>query len=220
MPRLWLATLWEYKLPDRTSPPSLMEAPVPAIWGTRCRRVGRCRRKTRLAGTAIGPIVGGRRPLHWGAGTQLPGQGGLWSVSAYGLDDHWFLITYGLSELFTKDTDDPEVSGWGEELTMWVLRNGDEPPVWAVRLLARLGELVYQRATPFLPGGRLEIPDASNGVPPAVAWVDDPILAPTVTRLARCSSLPPSVWPQRHFRRCDRRRRRRSSIGSEPRTLS
>ncbi len=28
MPRLWLATLWEHKLPDRTSPPSLMEAPV------------------------------------------------------------------------------------------------------------------------------------------------------------------------------------------------
>jgi hypothetical protein len=87
-------------------------------------------------------------------------------------------VTYGLSELFTKESDNTLVSGWGEELTMRLRRNSDAPPDWAVRLLARLGELVFQRATPFLPGGRIELPGAMDGAPPALAWVDDPELAP------------------------------------------
>ena len=127
---------------------------------------------------AIAPIVGDQAPLHWATGTHLPDQEGVWGISAYALDRHWFFITYGLSELFTKNSDDAAVSGWGEELTLRLRRDGDTPPEWPVRLLARLGELVFQRSTPFRPGGRIEIPDPVDGAPPALAWAEDPLLAP------------------------------------------
>ena len=124
---------------------------------------------------AITPIVGSTPPAHFGTGTGLPNQDGLWGISAYDLETHWFLVTYGLSELFAKVSEDAEVSGWGEELTMHTAP-GSEVPEWAVRLLARLGELVFQRGTPFLPGGRLEIPDAPSPMPPAVCWTEDDLL--------------------------------------------
>lgn len=130
---------------------------------------------------AIAPYVRDISPSHWGTGTGIPNQGGLWGVSAYPMSDHWFLITYGLSELFVKVNGDPNTSGWGEELTMRTTRNGDDQPQTAVRLLARLGELVYQRSTPFLPGGRLEILDGGGDIPPAVAWSEDPQLEPITT---------------------------------------
>ena len=93
---------------------------------------------------SIAHVVRGVPPQHWGTGTGLSDQEGLWGISAYALVDHWFLVTYGLSELFTKVSDDPAVSGWGEEFTMRLHRTGDDVPTWAVRLLARLGELVFQ----------------------------------------------------------------------------
>ncbi|MGD9795144.1 MAG: suppressor of fused domain protein [Acidimicrobiia bacterium] len=130
---------------------------------------------------AIQPLVGSRQPHHWGTGTGLPDQDGIWGVSAYLVDDHWFFVTYGLSELFTKVSDDATVSGWGEELTFRLRAEADEPPVWAARLMARLGQLVFQHGAPFLPGARMEISDAVDGVPPAVCWTEDPLLPPFVS---------------------------------------
>ncbi len=45
-------------------------------------------------------------------------------------------------------------------------------PLWAVQLMGRLGTLVYERATPFLPGGRLEFPGVGSPLPPAVCWTE------------------------------------------------
>jgi suppressor of fused-like protein len=130
--------------------------------------------------------VGDLEPHHWGTGTGLPDQDGLWGISAYVRSDQWLFVTHGLSELFGKVGSDPNISGWGEELTIRVLRSGDDvPPAWPVRLLARLGELVFQRAEPFLPGGRLQIPDAPEGFPPAVCWAEDPELGPVTGPLGR-----------------------------------
>ncbi len=127
---------------------------------------------------AVAPLVADTKPMHWATGTGLPNQGGVWGVSAYAQPGYWFFVTYGLSELFAKVTDEPTVSGFGEELTMRISRPEAESdaPEWTARLLARLGELVYERRTPFLPGGRLEITDASDAVPPALAWTEDPEL--------------------------------------------
>jgi len=127
---------------------------------------------------AISPFVGDAEQLHWGTGTALPGQGGIWGISGYDLSDHWFFITYGLSDLFTKTGGDPDISLWGEELTMRVSRQTGDVPIWPVNLLARLGEIVFQREQPFMPGGRLEIPDAIGEIPPAVAWTVDPLIPP------------------------------------------
>jgi suppressor of fused protein SUFU len=131
---------------------------------------------------AIAPLVGDITPIHWGTGSGLPDQAGLWGVSAYARTGHWFFISYGVSELFQKVTDEPSVSGWGEELTMRIARTGDESaPEWAAKLLARLGELVFIRSTPFLPGGRMEIPNREGNVPQGLAWAEDPELEGIIT---------------------------------------
>ena len=51
-----------------------------------------------------------------------------------------------------------------------------EAPGWPARLLARLGELVFERAKPFWPGGRIELGDGGDEMPPAVCWTPDPEL--------------------------------------------
>jgi suppressor of fused len=131
---------------------------------------------------AIAPLVEGVAPVHWGVSTMIPDQDGLWGVSAYQRPGHWFYVTYGLSELFTKISRDASVSGWGEELTMRVRReSAGEAPGWPARLLARLGELVFERARPFWPGGRIELGDGGDEMPPAVCWAPDPELGEITT---------------------------------------
>ena len=128
---------------------------------------------------ALAPVVGDVQPQHWGNDAVRAGALGLWGLSAFALDGHWLFVTYGLTELFGKASGDPGISGWGEELTMRVTRaDGDRVPAWPVRLLGRLGQLVFERATPFLPGGRLAVAGAADGAPPALCWALDPQLAP------------------------------------------
>lgn len=128
---------------------------------------------------ALAPVVGGVAPQHWDNDAVRAGELGLWGLSAYALDGHWLFVTYGLTELFGKASGDPGISGWGEELTMRVVRVEGEPvPRWPVRLLGQLGQVVFQRGTPFLPGRRMEVPGAAEGAPPALCWALDPLLAP------------------------------------------
>jgi hypothetical protein len=124
---------------------------------------------------AIRPLVGDLEPRHWATGTGLPDQDGLWGISAYRRTDHWFFVTYGLSELFQKVWEDPQVSGWGEELTMRLALDGDDgPPEWGAKLLARLGTLVFQRASRYAPGGRQQFGDARGDIPAAVCFAGGP----------------------------------------------
>ena len=57
---------------------------------------------------------------------------------------HWHYVTYGLSELFEKSSPDPDVSGFGFELTFAVARAQDEqrPPAWPLQLLQGVGHYV------------------------------------------------------------------------------
>ena len=44
---------------------------------------------------------------------------------------HWHYVTYGFTELYDKESDDPQVSGYGFELTFRLKRgNEEEPPVY------------------------------------------------------------------------------------------
>lgn len=105
---------------------------------------------------ALVDATGGVAPLHWGTGN-LPDQDGPYGLNAYERDGHWLLLTLGLSELFSKVSDDPDVSGWGIELTMRVPRSPDDetPPTWALNLLNRLGEYVHQSGRVFAAGHRM-----------------------------------------------------------------
>jgi hypothetical protein len=68
-------------------------------------------------------------------------------VSVYELDDpaHWHLLTYGLSE------------AWGFELTFRLARSDDDPPGWAVNLLANLAAYVLSSGHPFAPGHHIDL---------------------------------------------------------------
>lgn len=126
---------------------------------------------------AVARVVPAQQPLHWGTNA-LPGQDGIYGLSAYRVDDHWLLVTFGLTELFSKDSDDPEVSGWGLELTMRVPATEAQPPTWALRLLQQLGRYVFSTGRPFKDGHRM---DPGGPITPdtrltAVAFATDPEL--------------------------------------------
>lgn len=134
---------------------------------------------------AVCRIAPPQQPLHWGTDT-LPGQDGIYGLSAYRVDDHWLLVTFGLTDLFGKHADDdPDVSGWGFELTMRVPAVEPRPPAWALRLLQQLGRYVFGTGRPFDGGHRMDPGGPITGTPDtrltALAFTDDPRLGPIGT---------------------------------------
>ena len=93
-------------------------------------------------GTLIGYRLGGRDPLDgisaWKRTQPLP---------------HWHFVTYGFSELYDKQSDDPEVSGYGFELTfrLCIHEPAEEPPAWALNFLQNLARYVFQSGNVFRP---------------------------------------------------------------------
>ena len=55
-------------------------------------------------GTIIRWIFGGNDPLD--------------GISIYDGGDFWHFVSYGLTEIYDKETDDREISGYGDELTL------------------------------------------------------------------------------------------------------
>lgn len=88
-----------------------------------------------------------------------PGMGGedvLNGISIFegtGDEPHWHYVTYGLTELFGKESSDPDESGYGFELT-FRLKRGDEtePPRWPFENLQALGRYVFDSGNVFEPG--------------------------------------------------------------------
>lgn len=136
---------------------------------------------------ALKPLYGKREPLHFG--NVLPfGAGGKDPI--HGMDlyfnskpvPHWHLITYGFSELWDKESDDPEVSGYGFELTARVkidvtpgeaqkLAAGDYAicnegreeargrfvPYWAMNCLQNLARYVFESGNAFGDGHHIDL---------------------------------------------------------------
>jgi hypothetical protein len=81
----------------------------------------------------------------------------------------WLYVTYGLSELFDKSSDDPNVSGFGFELTLRIpmapgQNGGARPPLWPLRLLQGLGRHVLANRSGFDSGHSLDL--GASIVPP------------------------------------------------------
>ena len=98
-------------------------------------------------------------PRYFGTSGGEPPNSCVWGVSAYRAPARWHLVTLGLSELWAKQSDQPDTSGWGFELTIRLPR-GDretEPPGWAVKLLKVVGDSVYRTGKPLAEGSRLDI---------------------------------------------------------------
>ena len=62
---------------------------------------------------------GQENPRHYGTliKRRLGGNDPLDGISIYDGGDYWHFITYGLSEIYEKGTDEPEISGYGMEFT-------------------------------------------------------------------------------------------------------
>lgn len=134
---------------------------------------------------ALARIYPGVEPLHYGTMIKyrLGGPDPLDGVSLYLRDDHWHLVSYGMSELYTKETEDPAESGWGFEFTFRVARApGDEdPPVWAASLLQNLARYVFNSGNVFGPGHHLNLNGPISLARPdtaiqAAAFAEDPEL--------------------------------------------
>lgn len=86
-------------------------------------------------------------------------------VTAWEGPGYWHLVTCGLTELFRKESDIPEQSGWGMELTMKVPRAESDPgpPRYAVELLRYLVNYVESSHKPFQAGHYADIGPLAQG---------------------------------------------------------
>ncbi len=90
-------------------------------------------------GTIVPYALGGNDPLD--------------GVSVYKSEKgmpHWHYVTFGFSELYEKESDDDDVSGYGFELT-FRLKRGDEeePPMWPISLMQNLARYVFSSGNVF-----------------------------------------------------------------------
>lgn len=149
---------------------------------------------------ALYPIYGDREPYH--VGTVVPyslgGPDPIHGISAYkNLEPvpHWHFVTYGLSELWAKESTDPEVSGFGFELTFRPTceRGAKKPPNWALNFLQNLGRYVFETGNVFGVGHTLPlngpIEEDSSTLIHAVSFAHDPQLPPIHTPNGRVEFL-------------------------------
>ncbi|MEU8120569.1 suppressor of fused domain protein [Spirillospora sp. NPDC049024] len=114
------------------------------------------------------------------------------AIQIYAPDEprpHWHLVSFGMSELYEKVTDDLEMSGFGIEFSLRVARGPQDeaPPKWSAVLLQQLARYVFAER-PFAPGHTIHVargtfgdrPDQDSGTPTelaALAFAVDPQLA-------------------------------------------
>ena len=75
----------------------------------------------------------------------------VWQVEREGVVPHWHLVSYGCTELYTKESELAGQSGFGNELTMRLAREEGEiqPPIWALSFLQNLARYVFQTGRTF-----------------------------------------------------------------------
>lgn len=99
---------------------------------------------------------GQKNPLHYGTLIRwiFGGDDPLDGVSIYDGGDYWHFVTYGLSELYEKETDNMEYSGYGMEFTL-KLRKGDYDEENELKnivgLLQTISRITFTRGDLFLP---------------------------------------------------------------------
>ncbi len=137
-------------------------------------------------------MYGDEEPIHR---APVPGPafgGGVQGISAYRAADHWHLVTYGLTELYDKVSDDPSTSGWGYELTFRIPVDGDEPPAWAFNLLERVARQTQVSGVVFGSGHRIDPGgpiDGERSPLNALAFTSDPQLGSIETSNGRLEFL-------------------------------
>jgi len=76
--------------------------------------------------------------------------------AAFGVP-HWHYVSYGFTELHTKESHLSAVSGWGFELTLRLAQGPErKPPLWPVKLMQNLARYVYDTGRLFQLGGQFD----------------------------------------------------------------
>ncbi len=104
-----------------------------------------------------GPV----EPTHFSPGVRfaLGGKDPLDGISCYAVTDppHWHFVSYGMSELYRKESKDKERSGWGFEFSMRLQRDEGEPPPWALSFLQNLARYVFRTGNWFQAGHHMSL---------------------------------------------------------------
>ncbi|MCO5166222.1 MAG: suppressor of fused domain protein [Planctomycetes bacterium] len=135
---------------------------------------------------ALAEVHGEVEPLHFGTVLKywMGGPDPVDGISVYAVDaprPHWHYVTYGFSELYEKETDDPATSGYGFELTFRLARTTDEPPRWPLGLLQNLARYVFQSGNVFGAGHHMDLNgpiamEDEGTLVRAIAFATDPAL--------------------------------------------
>lgn len=100
---------------------------------------------------------------------------------------HWHYITYGFTELYEKESDSADISGWGFELTFRLLSetNEDAPPQWPIMFLQKLAHYVFNTGEAFDEGHYISIGGpivkSQNTLIDSLVFTQDPQLPPINT---------------------------------------
>lgn len=99
-----------------------------------------------------------KKPMHYGTIVKwmLGGKDPLDGISIYDGGDYWHMVSYGMTELYSKQSDDPEWSGMGFEMTAKLkkasLDGMDEDEIKCmVGIMQSMGRYCYERNTIFQP---------------------------------------------------------------------
>ncbi|WP_028545555.1 suppressor of fused domain protein [Paenibacillus taiwanensis] len=108
-------------------------------------------------------IYGAQEPKHYGTliSYALGGNDPLDGISVYKAEQpfpHWHFVTYGFSELYEKESENTDYSGFGFELTFRLIReeHEEEPPTWALNLLQNMARYVFSSGNVLVPGDYLD----------------------------------------------------------------
>ena len=92
-------------------------------------------------GTIIKWIFGGNDPLD--------------GISVYDGGDFWHFVSYGLTEIYDKETDDNDISGYGYELTLKLKKENYEDEEAEIKnicgILQMIARLTFTKGEVFLP---------------------------------------------------------------------
>ncbi len=107
---------------------------------------------------AFDAVYPGQDPVkHYGTliKWRLGGKDPLDGISVYDGGDFWHFVTYGLSELYEKETEDPKWSGYGYEMTLKLKKGGYEDEEAEIRnicgILQMIARLTFTKNEVFLP---------------------------------------------------------------------
>jgi hypothetical protein len=112
---------------------------------------------------ALNAVYGEQEPLHYGTVVKwaMGGPDPLDGVSTYKNRSplwHWHYVSYGLTELYKKESATADTSGYGFELTFRLAcaAGDDQPPIWPINLMQNLARYVFETGRVFAAGHHID----------------------------------------------------------------